>query len=127
MFKKLLSLIIPQDTTSKEENIWRNIMRDAAKTGGEVFGPIPAGRRREFFCLDEHTWVWHEEWDDEKGAHHVRTTRYDVRPHGIYKAQDGQPYQPVSIDEAERLSAAAQNYERMMHEKFDPLLAAAGV
>lgn len=127
MFKKLLGHILPHDNTSKEAIVRRNIMRDAAKIGGEVFGPIPAGHRREFFCLDEHTWVWHEEWDDERGIHQVRTTRYDIRPRGIYKAQDGQPYQPVSIEEAERLSAAAQAYERMMHEKFDPLLAAAGV
>lgn len=127
MFKKILSLIAPPDSATKEAVIRRNIMRDAAKTGGEVFGPIPAGHRREFFCLDEHTWVWHEEWDDERGIHRVRTTRYDIRPHGIYKAQDGQPYQPVSIEEAGRLSAAAVAYERMMHDKFDPLLAAAGV
>ena len=69
----------------------------------------------------------HEEWNDERGAHQVRTTRYDVRPHGIFKAQDGQPYRPVSIEEANRLCNAAREYQRRIHGKFDPLLAAVGV
>lgn len=127
MIKKLRKLILPQNDQVQSAIIYRNILRDAAKMGGEVFGPIPAGRRREFFCLDEHTWVWHEEWNDERGAHQVRTTRYDVRPHGIFKAQDGQPYRPVSIEEANRLCNAAREYQRRIHGKFDPLLAAAGV
>lgn len=126
MLKKLLSAISQQDAARKNAEIYRNILRDAAKLGGEVFGPIPAGHRREFFCLDEHTWVWHEEWD-ENGQHVVRTTRYDVRPHGVFKAQDGQPYRPVSDEEFQRLCSAAREYQRRLHTKFDPLLAQAGV
>ncbi len=127
MFKKMLSYVLPQDPSAKAATIRRNVKREAAKLGGDVFGPIPEGRRREFFCLDEHTWVWHEEWVDGQGIRQVRTTRYDIRPLGIYKAQDGQPYQPVSIDEGNRLCVATQEYERRLHEKFDPLLATAGV
>ncbi len=127
MLKKLLSLVIPQNEEQQDAIVYRNMLRDAAKIGGTVFGPIPAGHRREFFCLDEHTWVWHEEWLDEKNTRQVRTTRYDVRPHGIFKVQDGQPYKPISADEANRLYLAAQEYRNRMHEKFDPLLATAGV
>ncbi|MBL8121141.1 hypothetical protein JNM87_00115 [Candidatus Saccharibacteria bacterium] len=125
MLKRIVSYILPQDAIAKEAVIRRNIKREAAKIGGNVFGAIPHGTRREFFCLDEHTWVWHEEWTDTQKNYHVRTTRYDVRPHGIFKAQDGQPYRPVSEEEAERLVSAAQEYERLLHAKFDPLLAAA--
>ena len=126
MFKKMLSHVLPQDPSQKEAMIRREVKREAAKLGGTVFGPIPAGHRREFFSLDDHTWVWHEEWVDERGIRRVRTTRYDVRPLGIYKAQDGQPYQPVSIEEGNRLCAATREYGRCLHEKFDPLLAAVG-
>jgi hypothetical protein len=126
-FKRLLSLITPQDIEVRKANIHRNILRDLARMGGEVFGPIPAGTRREFFCLDRHTWVWHEEWTDETGAQKVRTTRYDIRPQGIFKAQDGQLYQPVSLEEAQRFGTAIHEYQRRMHTKFDPLLAQAGV
>lgn len=127
MFKKLLRFVSPQDDRDRDAIVYRNILRDEAKMGGEVFGPIPAGRRREFFCLDEYTWVWHEEWIDQAGQQQVRTTRYDVRPHGIYKAQDNQPYQPISNEEAKRFFAATREYHRRFHDKFDALLAQAGV
>jgi hypothetical protein len=42
-FKRLLSLITPQDIEVRKANIHRNILRDLARMGGEVFGPIPAG------------------------------------------------------------------------------------
>jgi hypothetical protein len=126
MIKKLLSVIIPTDPAARDAQIMRNIIRDCAHMGGTLFGPVPKGTRREFFCLDERTWVWHEEWKDASGTNHARTTRYDVRPHGIYKAQDGQPYQPLTKEEATRLYLAAYQYDQRIHEKFDPLLAAVG-
>jgi hypothetical protein len=125
MFKKLLSAIVPQNPAERRAEIYRDIIRRSAKMGGTLFGPVPDGVRREFFCLDEHTWVWHEEWTDASGVRRTLTTRYDVRPQGIYKAQDGQPYQPVTAEEAHRLYAAAQTYRQRLHEHFDPLLAAA--
>ena len=84
--------------------------------GGTLFGPIPKGGRREFFCLDAHTWVWHEEWIDENGQHKSKTTRYDVRPNAILKAQDGSHYQPVSNEEAQHLRDAVQLYEKRVKE-----------
>lgn len=122
MIKKILSIIMPSDPQARIAAIRRNALRDLARMGGTLFGPVPKGTRREFFCLDEHTWIWHEEWTDAAG-HHVRTTRYDVRPHGIFKAQDGQPYQPLSPEETLRLYDAALLYQQNMHAKFDPLLA----
>lgn len=127
MLKKLLSGIIPQDHQARNAQIRTNFIRDAAQMGGTLFGPVPGGIRREFFCLDRHTWVWHEEWTDANNIRHARTTRYDIRPHGIFKAQDGVPYQPVSAQEAHHLYAAARQYQQNLHERFDPLLAAAGV
>lgn len=125
MFKKLLGVILPPDQEARNAQIYRNIIRDAARMGGTLFGPVPQGNRREFFCLDEHTWVWHEEWTDGNNIRHARTTRYDLRPHGIFKAQDGQPYQPVTPQEAHNLYAAARQYQQNLHRRFDPLLAAA--
>jgi len=89
---------------------YRELIRREAAIGGKLFGPIPAGGRREFFCLDENTWVWHEEWTDSAGKQHAITTRYDVRPQGIFKAQDGQPYRPLTSVEAQNLKQAAILY-----------------
>jgi hypothetical protein len=125
MFQKLLSIIVPTDPQVHRASIHRNILRDMARMGGTLFGPVPEGTRREFFCLDAHTWVWHEEWTDQNKVHRVRTTRYDVRPHGVFKAQDGQPYQPLTPEETQRLYMAAWHYQQNMHAKLDPLLSPA--
>jgi hypothetical protein len=58
--------------------------------------------------------VWHEEWEDENHQHHTVTTRYDVRPNGILKAQDNQPYQYISLEEAKRFYRAVQMYNEMV-------------
>lgn len=126
MLKKLLNTMGANED-ARNALIYRNMLRDAARMGGEVFGPVPDGHRREFFCLDEHAWVWHEEWIDASGARQVRTTRYDVRPHGIFKVQDGLPYRPISGEEAQRLYSAVHVYQTKVHEKFGPIAAAQGV
>lgn len=125
MLKQLLHLILPKDPKEERAELHREVLREAARIGGTVFGPIPEGTRREFFCLDERTWVWHEEWTDASNIRHARTTRYDVRPQGIFKAQDGQPYQPIGKAEAERLYYAVDAYNQAVDAHFVPLLAAA--
>jgi len=85
MIRKLLSVITGQDDEQKQIGYYRQLMRREAEMGGHVFGPVPEGRRREFFCLDKNTWIWHEEWTDTNGNRQSKTTRYDVRPTGILK------------------------------------------
>ena len=94
----------------KKAAVYRSMLRREAAIGGSLFGTIPAGGRREFFCLDESTWIWHEEWIDAAGQRQVRNTRYDVRPNAILKAQNGQGYQMVSHDEAKNLQSAIRMY-----------------
>lgn len=118
MFQKLVNTVLGERATQRKADLYRNLIRHEAKIGGEVFGPIPAGHRREFFCLNEHTWVWHEEWLDERGERRIRTTRYDVRPDGVLKAQNGH-YQKLSRDEAVRLRKAAHLYvDRVNREMY---------
>lgn len=119
LLKKLLSGFIATRHQEREAELYRNLIRHEAKIGGQLFGSVPEGTRREFFCLDEHTWVWHEEWTDNTGQRRITTTRYDVRPQGILKAQGNHQYQPVSREEATRLFQAAQAYEqRVKHELY---------
>ena len=118
MIKRLVGLVSSQREEERRAELYRNLIRHEARIGGTVFGTTPTGRRREFFCLDEHTWVWHEEWTDANGQAHAQTTRYDVRPTGILKAQGGR-YQSVSRDETRRLVAAAKLYrERVYAEMY---------
>jgi hypothetical protein len=106
----LFGAIKKQRDDERRAREYREVIRREAILGGKLFGPVSKDGRREFFCLDEHTWVWHEEWVDKQG-HHAVTTRYDVRPHGIFKAQDGQPYRPLSNQEAAHFYKAVIYYD----------------
>lgn len=123
MIKKFLyASKLVKTPEARVEKLKRDLMRHEAKIGGQLFGPVPNGGRREFFCLDRHTWVWYEEWADAKGNKQSRTTRYDVRPSGILKAQDGKAYQQVSDEEALRIRDAAHAYKRrVMAEIYEPI------
>lgn len=119
MIQKLLSLINGQGTEQKKIDYYRQLMRREAELGGQVFGPVPADRRREFFCLDKNTWIWHEEWTDHAGVRQSKTTRYDVRPSGILKAQSNGSYHAVTKEEAANLVGAARIYiQRSLTELY---------
>lgn len=112
MIKRLFKQVLDRRAEDRQTELYRNLIRHEAKIGGQLFGPVPKGHRREFFCLDRRTWVWHEEWIDSKGKHQSKTTRYDVRPDGILKAQDDQPYQQATPEEVRNLYQATQLYRK---------------
>jgi len=89
----------------------RDLIRMESQIGGRLFGPVPKGHRREFFCLDRHTWVWYEEWFDEASRRKVSTTtRYEVHDNGVLKVQEGQPYKFVEGQELTNLVWAMHLY-----------------
>lgn len=123
MLQKLLQGIAGQKADERQADLYRDLIRHEARIGAEVFGPVPAGHKREFFCLDEHTWVWHEEWQDHYGQPQVRVTRYDVRPDGLLKSQNGH-YQRVGEQETKRLKQAARLYiNRVNQQMYNGLIA----
>lgn len=117
MFKKLVKTIVNERTEERRTQLYRNLMRREAEIGGQLFGSVAKGVRRDFFCLDEYTWVWHEEWTDQAGKRHTKTTRYDIRPSGIVKSQDGN-YMAVSEVEARRLRDAVILYEQRISKEL---------
>lgn len=110
---KLLTSFKAQREAEQRTRMYRELLHREAKIGGELFGPLQPGGRREFFCLDEHTWVWHEEWVDKKtGAPHVLTTRYDIRANGILKSQGSQGYRYIDMAETRRFYQAVRLYKQ---------------
>ncbi len=99
-----------------------DLMTFEAKVNEELFGPQPQGGKREFFCLDEHTWIWYEEWIDDAGDKHQVTTRYIVRPKEIVKSQNGGAYHRLTLDEAENFKHAVDSYiatsQKEIYQKF---------
>lgn len=89
----------------------RDLIRMESQIGAQLFGQVIPGHRREFFCLDEHTWIWYEEWTDQHTKQkHTITTRYEIHENGILKVQDGQPYKSVEGEELRNLVSAIQLY-----------------
>lgn len=112
MLSRILKTIVGSNQRERQEKLYTDLIRHEAKIGGTLFGPVPKGGKREFFCLDEKTWVWHEEWVDQNKQHQTKTTRYNVRPKSILKAVNGGSYQLVGDDEARHLRDAARLYRQ---------------
>lgn len=120
-----LTKIFPGDDEDKrQEKLHREMLGLESEIGGQLFGPIPKGHRRDFFCLDRHTWVWHEEWL-EGGKRKIVTTRYEIRPIGVLKVQDGQSYQRLTEPEARNLYWAISLYGQQVDAEYERLLQAA--
>lgn len=113
VLKKALTLLtgVPaSDRRPLKKLSERELIELEAEIGGTLFGPVPAGHRREFFCLDEHTWVWHEEWVDVDKRRHVTSTRYEIHSNGVLKAQDGKVYKFIEGEELRNLTLAVRLY-----------------
>jgi hypothetical protein len=121
VFKKALGLIIGDSTTDQVLRMPKNrplkkftereLIQLESEIGSKLFGDIPAGHRREFFCLDEATWIWYEEFKDSKtGKLEQRTIRYEIHDTGVLKVQEGARYSFIEGDELKNLLAAATMY-----------------
>ena len=126
LIQKALQLITGASTSKRPLKTMteRQLIELENELGRELFGPIPNGHRRDFFCLDEHTWVWHEERTDVDNRPKVATTRYEVQPNGILKVQSGRVYKYIEGEELKNLTVAVRlYYERTMRDiyKLDPV------
>jgi hypothetical protein len=111
-----------QKNEQRRAEMYRALIHHEGKIGGELFGPIPEGNRREFFCLDEHTWVWHEEWTDKSGKRQFMMTRYDVRPNGVVKSQGNSSYQGLTHEELKNFYIAVQLYTDKVGTEYNRIL-----
>lgn len=125
MIKKVIDLLVGSEDTGASLRLpkkrlhkgtsQRELIQRESKIGSQLFGPVPAGHRREFFCLDKSTWIWYEESiDTATGNKTAVTTRYEIQPHGILKAQEGAQYTYLEGEELQNLRIAI----RMYYEKI---------
>ena len=135
VFKKAMALIIG-DTNEVASDLRmpkkrplktlteRELLQLESEIGAQLFGEVPKGHRREFFCLDADTWIWYEEWIDPLTKKREQTTtRYEVSDRGILKVLEGPRYSYLEGAELENLAMATKlYYERVAREvyKRDP-------
>jgi hypothetical protein len=113
MFSKVISLITGTESIDRPfKNLTeRELIQMESEIGRELFGAIPSGHRREFFCLDDHTWIWHEEWKDaDTGKRATMTTRYEIHQNGVLKVQDGTNYRFIEGEELHNLFLSIRLY-----------------
>lgn len=118
---------IPKINVDHEERLNKarqDLLRKYAKYGGSLFGPIPKKHNRQFFCLDKYSWVWHEDWTDENNQLHSVTTRYEIRPNGVFKVQNGGSYVALSDRELQHLLSAAEIYTNKVYRDYQNSYAA---
>jgi hypothetical protein len=117
--------LLPRLPADKTDGPRQALLKRAAELGGRLFGPVPEGREREFYCLDAHTWIWRESWTGENGRRRTVVTRYDVRPTGVTKRQDDGPEQRLTREEARHLYWSTELFRRRINAEYQRLLQAA--
>ena len=130
VFKKALTLLVgdtndisylkmPKTSSTSKKVTERELIQLESNIGKELFGAVPAGHRREFFCLDEKTCVWYEEYKNEQGKMVSHTTRYEIQEDKVLKAQDGAKYSYLEGAELKNLlTAINMYYERVMQSVY---------
>ncbi len=87
-----------------------DLINAESKLGSTIFGPIPAGHRREFFHDKQNVWIWHEDWYDGQRNPHQMTVRYEVRTSGVYKKVSTGSYFKLEGEELENFRKATHAY-----------------
>lgn len=101
------------DKQVSEQDIERDLIRRESEIGRTLFGPVPKGTKRDFFCLDENTWIWHEETNNV-----VKVTRYMIKQTEIVKSINGGQYERISEKEADNFVAAIELYSQKVTESL---------
>lgn len=110
MMRVLPKMQLSSIAKAKKDKLHRSILEKEAEIGGRLFGEVLPGNKRNFFCLDRHTWVWHEEWFDNSNQKQILTTYYHVRPNVILKSYGDQNYKPLEQKELNNFLKATQLY-----------------
>ncbi|HUC95892.1 MAG TPA: hypothetical protein VMR76_02970 [Candidatus Saccharimonadia bacterium] len=97
---------------------YEEYIREEAKLGGQLFGYVPLNVDRSFFCLDRHTWVWHEEKTDRSGNISNTLVRYEVQPDRVLKVINGHHYLLDKQETVNLYKAALSYYNKIRKELY---------
>ncbi|MBR3264142.1 hypothetical protein IKF94_02860 [Candidatus Saccharibacteria bacterium] len=90
-----------------------DLINAESRLGATLFGPIPAGHRREFFRYRHNIWVYHESWT-EGGKKRESTITYQVRENGVYKCPLGGEYIKITGPELTNFKRATIEYLKLI-------------
>ena len=120
ILQKALKLLVGDDVNT---DLWRipknrplkplterELLKLESEVGSRLFGPVSAGHRREFFCLDNRTWIWHEEWIGKDKKLQTSTVRYEINDTGVLKVQEGARYSYLEGEELQNFGLSVRMY-----------------
>ena len=124
----IVNIVTPGAKAIGPRTGWRelthaDLINAESRLGSTIFGPIPAGHRREFFHDQENIWIWFESWHDETGRPHQLTVRYEVRTSGVYKKISAGAYFKLAGDELENFRRATHAYLGLIKKYLYPHVA----
>jgi len=112
-------LKVPKNRKPLKQMSERKLIQLESAIGRELFGSVPKGHQREFFCLDEKTCIWFESYKDKDGKMVESTTRYEIQGDRILKIQGGARYSYLDGAELTNLLLAIDlYYERVMRSVY---------
>ena len=100
----------------------RKLIQFESTFGRKLFGPIPQNIQREFFCLDNKTWIWYEKSKQSNGSIIENTTKFVLRNRDILKSQNGSEYKIVSKAESRNLLIAIKEYVKTIRNEYNLIL-----
>ncbi len=114
----LKELLKPRTSSYKYRPTYNDLINAESKLGRTLFGPIPEGHRREFFCSRKNVWIWYESFTNNIGKLEEMTVRYEVRPNGVYKRAGQGQYEKIGGEELDNFRRAAAGYLELVKTKL---------
>ena len=102
--QRLLSRQAP-NRDARRKAVERDLINAESALGRTIFGEITPGHTREFFCLKQNVWIWHE-----NGVN----IRYEVRENGVFKQVGTGKYNKISGEELQHFTAATKAYLQLV-------------
>ncbi|MBP6924838.1 hypothetical protein KBE46_01840 [Candidatus Saccharibacteria bacterium] len=96
----------------------RDLVDLESSLGATIFGAIPEGHRREFFNVDNDTWIWHEEWAVGNKQICERTIRYEISETQVIKVEPGPHYTHIKGKELNNFITAVETYHKLVLTKI---------
>jgi hypothetical protein len=90
-----------------------DLINAESEAAREIFGPVPAGHRREFFHHGKNVWIFHESWPNGDQTREM-TVRYEVRMTGVFKKPLGGKYKQLSGSELDNFIRATRKYLKLI-------------
>ena len=116
-FAVLKKAVLEKPTYSNRLS-YADLINAESALGRTLFGPIPAGHKREFFAAKKNVWIWYESWTDATGAMQDMLVRYEVRPTGVYKRAGRGNYERIEGEELANFRRAAHSYLTLVKTKL---------